>query len=1082
MKTYSLLTASLLASAAAIAIPGVAFAQDTTDSVVTPTECLPDDARPECENVGQTEAGGQDIVVTGSRIRQPNLESNLPVTSIAGEEIFQQGQNNLGDALNDLPQLRSTFAQQNPGLGIGIAGLNLLDLRGLGTQRTLVLVNGRRHVASDLQNNAVSVDINTIPNDLIERVDIVTGGNSAVYGSDAIAGVVNFILKRDFDGVQVRGGAAISEYGAGGNQFVSGVIGKNFADGRGNITVHGEYANQDRVFARDIPFLRQQNGFIVTDTDPAGLPNGSDGIPDRIFARDIRSASIARFGLIPIVQPNPGALCGVGIQNGAAAGSPYNCGLLFTQQGALVSQTGSRTGTGPIGGIIGGNGDTGREDNQFSVLPYNERMNFNFLAHYTFSEAAEVFVEAKYARINTIGSNSGPAFNQGFNQTFGDPRSNFRLDNPFLTADQRTTIGNAILASGFRSSLTGRTALTAADRAAIADGSYRFVVARNLTDLGIRDEDATRETYRLVGGLRGTFNDDWAYEVSANYGRTNEDITVLGNVNVQRLLLAFDAGFNPATGRIQCRSQFVDGAGGIPADTDGLPAAEAALAADIAACVPYNPFGGLDNSAARNYIVSDSGSAGRLEQIVVNAFLSGDTSEWFELPGGPVRFAIGGEYRTEDAFFKADEIIESGVTFLNALQTFDPDKFEVKEAFGELQVPLLKDMPFFHELTLSGAARVSDYRGATGTVWAYNGGVEWAPIRDIRFRANYGRAVRAPNYTETASPLGQNFAPGFQDPCSPARLGTGSQTREANCRAELGDLINNADFIGQTSGTYSLEILSGSNPALKQETSDSYTIGAVIEPRFAPGLSLTVDYYNIKVKDVIVAPTSQQIVNSCYDLPDLNNQFCALFTRNGAGTGPNGEAPGEIISQSLQAIPLNFASRVRKGIDVQANYRTTFGENGAINTRFLYTHQLKNSNFQDPTNPDFENRLLDELGDPTDEFRWNTDLTLGRFTLGYEMRYIGPMLVTLYEDLYSLQGRPAQNADWADILTFPSVLYHDVRFDLRVGDEAKGVNFFVGIDNLTDKEPPLGSTATGAGSAIYNIRGRTFFSGFRARF
>jgi outer membrane receptor protein involved in Fe transport len=1073
MKTSRLLGATALASAAFL-FPLVAQAQTTAadcpEGQTCPTQVEEDTSAPQ----------ESEILVTGSRIRSPNLESNVPVTSISGEEIFQQGQNNLGDSLNDLPQLRSTFAQQNPGLGIGIAGLNLLDLRGLGTQRTLTLVNGRRHVASDLQNNAVSVDINTIPNDLIERIDIVTGGNSAVYGSDAIAGVVNFILKTDYEGIQVRGGAGISEYGAGGNQFASFVAGKNFAGGKGNITLAGEYANQDRVYGSDIPFVRRNDGFVVVDTDPAGLPGNSDGVPDRVFFRDIRTASISQFGLIPIVQPVGAPGCGTGIVNGTAAGTPYNCTYVFNSAGQLSPQTGSRTGTGPIGGIIGGNGVTSREGQLLSVLPFNQRYNFNLLAHYEFSEAADLFLEAKYAKVHTIGSNSGPAFNQGAGQTFGDARANFRLDNPFLTAAQRTTISNAILASGFRPSLTGRTALTATDIANIGNGSYRIPVARNLIDLGLRDEDAKRETYRAVVGLRGTFNDDWSYEVSANYGRTNEDITILGNVNQQRLLLAFDAGFNPVTGRVQCRSQFVPGAGGIPADTDGLPAAEAALAADIAACVPYNPFGGADNSAARDYIVSNSGSAGRLEQMVFNAYVSGDTSQWFELPGGPVRFAVGGEYRREDAYFKADDIIESGVTFLNALQTFDPDAFSVKEAFGELQVPLLKDVPFFHSLTATGAVRVSSYNQA-GTVWAYNGGLEWSPIRDIRFRANYGRAVRAPNYTETAAPLGQNFAPGFQDPCRSGSLGAGSQFRAANCAADLGALLSNVDF--NNLPTYSLEILSGSNPALSSETSDSWTIGAVIEPRFAPGFSLTIDYYNIKVNNVIASPTAQQIVNSCYDLPDLNNQFCALFERfRGPGTGPGDEVPGEILTQSLEQTPLNFASRVRKGIDVQANYRTTFGENNAFSTRFIYTHQLKNSNYQDPTNPDFENRLLSELGDPKDEFRWNLDLKLDRVGLGYEMRYIGPMLTSLYEDFYSLQGRAPQNADWADIKSYPAVLYHDIRFDYQIGNEGSGLNFFMGIDNFTDKEPPLGSTATGAGSAIYNIRGRTYYSGFRARF
>jgi outer membrane receptor protein involved in Fe transport len=225
-------------------------------------QTAPDCTDPQNAALADCSTKDESIVVTGSRIRRPNLESTVPITSIAGEQFFQQGQTNIGDTLNDLPQLRSTFAQQNPGLGIGIAGLNLLDLRGLGTQRTLVLVNGRRHVPADILNNAVSPDVNTIPNDLIERVDIVTGGNSAIYGSDAIAGVVNFVLRRDYDGAQVRGQAGITEEGYGGNQYLSAMFGKNFAGGKGNITLHGEYSRQERVFASDIDAFRTQDGLV----------------------------------------------------------------------------------------------------------------------------------------------------------------------------------------------------------------------------------------------------------------------------------------------------------------------------------------------------------------------------------------------------------------------------------------------------------------------------------------------------------------------------------------------------------------------------------------------------------------------------------------------------------------------------------------------------------------------------------------------------------------------------------------------------------------------------------------------------
>ncbi|WBY06248.1 TonB-dependent receptor plug domain-containing protein [Sphingomonas sp. 7/4-4] len=449
MKISRLLGATALASAAFL-FPHVALAQ------AADPQCV--DSDPQTEGC-QEEATGDTVVVTGSRIRRPNLESTVPITSIAGEQFFQQGQTSVGDMLNDLPQLRSTFAQQNPGLGIGIAGLNLLDLRGLGTQRTLVLVNGRRHVPADILNNAVSVDVNTIPNDLIERVDIVTGGNSAIYGSDAIAGVVNFVLRRDFDGIQVRGQAGITGEGFGASQYISAMAGRNFDGGRGNITLHGEYSRADRVFASDVDAFRTNQNFAIIDADSGtGVVNGGDGFPDRQFFNNLSSTTIHYAGLVPINQrnaPNAGA-CGnataanFGPPN--TAGPAFSCTYIFTDAGRLVQQTGTRFGTGLNSGIIGGNGQTGREGKTVSVLPFNERYNFNLLAHYEFSPAIEAFVEAKWNRVNAVGNNAGPSFNQGTGGT-SDFRERPRLDNPFLNPADRTTLANLILASNCRSDL-----------------------------------------------------------------------------------------------------------------------------------------------------------------------------------------------------------------------------------------------------------------------------------------------------------------------------------------------------------------------------------------------------------------------------------------------------------------------------------------------------------------------------------------------------------------------------------------------------------------------------------------------------
>lgn len=1037
------------------------------------------------------EASEGSIVVTGSRIRRPNLESTVPITSITGESFFQQGQTNIGDTLNDLPQLRSTFAQQNPGLGIGIAGLNLLDLRGLGTQRTLVLVNGRRHVPADILNNAVSVDVNTIPNDLIERVDIVTGGNSAIYGSDAIAGVVNFVLRRDYDGLQLRVQAGVAEKGFGGNQYVSGMYGKNFSEGRGNITVHGEYARTERVFASDVPAFRRNDNFLVVDAD-GGLPagaNGSDGVPDRNFFTGISSSTIHFNSLVPINQRNVAnaGLCGnaTTANNGGpnSAGPAFSCTYIFTDAGRLIQQTGARFGTGINSSVIGGNGQTGREGKTVSVLPFTERYNFNLLSRYEFSEAAEVFFEGKWNRVNALGNNAGPSFNQGTGGTT-DFRERPRIDNPFLNAADRTTLSNLILASGCNTSLTvvcpAAGNLSATDIANIANGSYRFVASRNLLDVGLRDEKFQRDTWRVVGGVRGSFNEDWNYELSLNYGKFKEDVTTDGFIDRQRFALAMDAGRNPVTGAIQCRSQFdpasaVALSGFTPTPANGNTAR---LAADIAACVPYNPFGSPDNSASVAYFARTFTAKSSLSQFVASGFVSGDTSGFFNLPGGPVRFAVGAEYREEKASYEQDPFVTNGFTNGVSIPSFEPDPFKVKEAYAEIQIPLLKDMPFASELTVSGAGRVAKYQGNVGTVYSYNAGIDYAPVEDVRFRANYSRAVRAPNVSETGFPLVPNFFNNFTDPCNVVAIAS-NPVRGANCTADIGAaLLPNLQNIAQ-----SLPIVSGSNPNLTVETSDSYTYGVVLQPRFVPGLNLSVDYYDIKVKGIIGTVSPQTIVNQCYDSPTLNNVFCGQFTRwRGPGLGPLGEVPGQVLGNSLINAPLNFAARTRRGVDVNFAYRRDLG-GVAFNTNLIYTHNFEISNFQDPTNPTFETRILGQLGDPKDEFRWDFDFGVGPVTFGYRMRYIGPMYYAAYATLFPLNGQNPTDIDGFPSIKYNSVMYHDLRLDFDVDNKAGGVKFYVGVDNVLNKGVPAGATtATGAGSAIYSFRGRNFYAGARARF
>jgi outer membrane receptor protein involved in Fe transport len=351
---------------------------------------------------------------------------------------------------------------------------------------------------------------------------------------------------------------------------------------------------------------------------------------------------------------------------------------------------------------------------------------------------------------------------------------------------------------------------------------------------------------------------------------------------------------------------------------------------------------------------------------------------------------------------------------------------------------------------------------------------------------------------EALTEPGQNFAPNFGDPCSSINIGTGSANRATNCatagRPGGTNAAPNPSRPGvpapNPAGPYdfrydsSLELVSGGNPDLQAEKADSWTMGAVATPAFLPGFSVSVDYYNIKVKKVITSPTPQAIVNACYDLPDLNNPFCALFQRVPSGqTGPNGEQEFRIIEGSLFQGPLNYAKLIAKGIDVEVAYRHNLANIGRVDTRLTYTHVLDRSNYLDPTNPNFKNVIVGskggELGDPRDSFNWNTSLQHGPFTLGYQMRYISHMYLDTYEDVNSVQGRPPENADYADRTFYPARFYHDVRLAYDVGPK---YNVYIGADNVTNTKPPLGLTGIGAGSAIYDVRGRFYYVGVVAKF
>jgi outer membrane receptor protein involved in Fe transport len=987
----------------------------------------------------------EEIVVTGSRImRASALEGSIPVTSVAATELLQQGDINLGDALNDLPSLRSTYSQGNSTRFIGTAGLNLLDLRGLGVERTLVMVNGRRHVTASPGDYLV--DTNTIPSELIERVDVVTGGNSSIYGSDAVAGVVNFVTMRDYEGLSFRGQAGTSERGDRDSEFFSVTYGTNFAEDRGNVAIALEYGNQDALYFNQRDGLTGafsgRNQYNLSEPT-AGEPGGTDGVPDNRFWNGIFNGNIADGGVMSVnASSNPASSVYCGNLPEPVRSTrclPNNQPRIFSfdRSGNLVQTVPSVDfrpyGSGNVqllGAPASNSGDLSSLRNTGQLAAGLTRYSANLLAHYDLNDAFRPFIEAKFVAIDAV-QEGQPSFWQGSIPGFFGAGAELRCNNPYLTAQ----------ALGVLQAM-GRCATPA---------TGTFTISRFNVDFGGRGEEQDRDTYRVVLGVDGTFNDDWRYEVAFNYGKLETDLRSLNNLvsfdvdgNPAGFSLAIDAVRNSA-GQIVCR---------VNADADPTN--------DDPACAPLNVFGvGAPSKAALDYINTTGRREGEAEQYVASAYMSGDSSDWFELPAGPVGFAVGAETRKEKAYEAWDDLTASGATFLNAIQPFDPPDFEVNELFGELRLPILAGLPFVHELTAEGAYRWSDYDSDVGSVSAYNAGLIYAPIQDIRLRGNYSTSVRAPTQSDLYSPLSQNFA-FIQDPCDVLYINN-DPNRAANCAAAGVP----AGFVNQPARDASTSFVQGGNPTLTEENGTSYTVGAVIMPRQLPGFAFAVDYWNIEVDDLIAVLGAQSIINECYNAPSgIGNPFCTTVSRLADGT---------FDDPAVIAGGVNFAKQETSGIDFDVSYQYTFDNGHTLVTRGIATYLIELNNYTNPADPNFADRQKSELGDPELAFNVNVSYGAGPLDVFYGYRYIGSQTIGTYEAQHNFAGRAATNRDQFPRKWYPAVSYHNIRAEFAVNDM---VSLFAGIDNVLDEQPPLGLTGT-AGGDPFDAVGRYYFGGFK---
>ncbi|MFY0398254.1 TonB-dependent receptor domain-containing protein [Brevundimonas naejangsanensis] len=966
---------------------------------VTAAAAQPAWAQSESSGTDPEASAVADIVVTGSRIRRPNVEASTPVNVVDAQEIENIGVTNLIDAMARQPQVglgASASSTTNTVAGQGLATLNL---RNLGASRTLVLVNGRRHVAGSSGTSAV--DVNTISKTTIARVDTVTGGSSAVYGADAVAGVVNFITKQDFEGV-----AAQAQYGSadGPNTYYGSVaVGRNFNDGRTNVMAAATYDKTEGLYRHERDYAMSGLAYIPNPNKKSP----DDGLPSFIMARDVYT-NITNDSFTPVIVTPIG---------GNAAYS-----LTFTPDGKLVPFDRGQVvvdGNGrPQKVSIGGDGFKFSEDAlRTPVERYGGelQMRHQFQPSGDFITELNLFAEGKYFHTEATSQRENGTFAGDVEGTATGNAYRIQADNPFLPSDLRAM-------------------LTAA-------GVTKFDITRNDRDFGIRTYESVYDTTRFVAGVDGAFSNGWRFEAYANYGQTKSEFT-----NFDRLQKEFyqsiDAYLDPVSNTIVCRDD----------------------AARAAGCKPLNLFGaGVASQEAIDYSYIHTVRNDITRQWNAVASVNGELFSYPSLFSGtslPVAFAAGVEWRKEYARSVPDKRSQDALIFQNAQQITD-GRYESKEIFGEINLPLLADVPFVQYLDLTAAYRYQDYT-TTGGDSSYGVGLEWTVDRNIRFRGNYAKAVRSPNINELFGGGSEGYSQ-IEDPCDATRLnlGNAASNRKANCAA----LGLSPDFVQSTA---TRPVVSQGNPDLNPEEGETLTLGVVLTPSFLPGLAVTIDHYDIKMSDVIASLGWRNIINNCVDSPNLSNPFCTSVSRGADGN----------ITKVLNQV-LNVAEYTNSGWDVTASYRTDLAKLGlpdygslSFNAAAGFLEDLT----YDPVPGDASVRdeQAGELPNPKRRMNFRVTWDYDRVSLSYANQYLSSMVRSNQDPAGAYEPYKA-----------PSWLTHDIRAEYRFDK----FSVFAGVNNFTNEEPPQTpftwtgtSLNTGFNASVYNNLGRYAYIGVNARF
>jgi len=888
--------------------PALLYAQDAQQS---------QPATQEAQGATQVE----ELVVTASRVARSGFNAPTPTTMVNLEDMQLGGRASIAESLNDVPSFVGSSTPATGTLSSQSPGGNFLNLRGLGPNRTLVLVDRRRHVPT---TELGLVDLSVIPSALIERVDVVTGGASAAWGSDAVAGVVNLVFDKKLEGIKVdlQGGA--SSHGDGESYKGSLAGGTSFADGRGHFIAAVEASDNKGVLSQnDRDWGRKGYQLIGA---PAGSPY------QQIVGRDVRLGIVSEGGLI-------------------LSGS--NAGKQFLPDGSLAPFQ-------PFDGAFAREGGDGVYAGKFPALSVPvERQNIFTRTTWNFTDDVQGFVELSYARA----------------------QSSVKLVQPFDFGTIEIAPDNAYLAQ-------------------VGLPAEGFAMGRLSTDMGFFTTDVENKTKRGAVGLEGQFGDGWSWDVYYQRGETRYDAKLYNNRIEARYAQSLDAVRDPLTNEIVCRSTLTNPGNG---------------------CVPVNVFGyGAPSRDATNWFLGTQSLNQKITQDAAGASIQGEP---FSVPAGAVSIATGLEYRKESIDATVDPIsAASGFAIGNPKPI--SGSYDVKEAFLETVVPLLRDLPAVEQLDLNAAVRLTDY-STSGNVTTWKGGLTYKINDQLQFRATRSRDIRAPNLDE----LYRSEQLRFTSVTDPERTNQLTQ----------------------------IQIITGGNQALQPEEADTFTAGIVFTPSWLEGLRTSLDVYSIKLKGAIDTLTPQDIVNRCY----LQNEtsLCPQVVRGGDGT----------IDQ-VRATFLNLSQRKTQGADLEMSYSLPVGS-GDLTVRALAT-------YVDEFITDGVDRAGDvgsDLAYAIPQWRWNLGATyrIGDFTGHVQGRYVGG---GKYD--HQLEGLIDDN-------TVSSAFYVDLSAQYTLSNLG-GIQVYGSVNNLFDKDPPVDPSSffepIATNPALYDVIGRYFTLGVRYSF